>query len=225
MEEKRKRRRPFWLFRKIKSFFAMIGFLVVLAVCLYFGWSYAVSTGMAGSLFGGLIQEQVEVINVQIESRLNAIGELATYSYEYRNEKSVTDTREIFGTAIPGTTNQIDMIYSGVIKVGYEIGDISYEVDWYRKKIHVMLPKIQVLDNYIKLDDLQCREKNNILNPIGTEEMTAYFEEIEAEELARAKEQGIEKKAEERFQEIMKAFLAELNDYEVVFEQQENEGE
>ena len=74
---------------------------------------------------------------------------------------------------------------------GYEIADIKCEVDNERYLINVTIPEAKVLDNYIKLDDLQCVEKNSVFNPIGTAEVLEYFKGIEEEELQIAVEKGI----------------------------------
>lgn len=203
---------------KIKKLLMIIGAVVVLGICCYFGFRYLVAIKVAEALTNAAMTEKVEITNIHIEERLDAIGELSTYSFEYTNEKRIRDTREIFGTPIPGTTKEIDIIYSGVIKVGYEISEIYCEVDNSNNKIYISIPEIKVLDNYIKLDDLQCKERNNILNPIGTNEITMYFQEIKAEELLIAEGQGIYEKAERQLKTIIEGLLAGFEDYEVVFE-------
>lgn len=203
--------------QKIKKFLMVIGLITVLGICGYIGFNYLVAIKVAEALSISAITEKVEITNIHIEEKLEAIGELSTYSFEYTNEKRIKDTRELFGTPIPGTTKEIEIIYSGVIKVGYEISEIACDVDNSNNKIYITIPEIKVLDSYIKLDDLQCKERNNILNPIGTDEITGYFQEIEREELLIAENQGIYDKAETQLKTIIEELLAGFEDYEVVF--------
>lgn len=158
-----------------------------------------------------------EITDVHIEETMTQISELATMSFEYTNHKTVTDTRKIFGFDIPGTTKTVDIVYSGVIKVGYDVLDIPCEVDEAEKTLTFTLPQPTVLDNYIILDTLQCTDGNNILNPIGSEDIIGYFGEIEAEELARAEENGIYADAEEQMKSIITHYFADFPDYTVTF--------
>ena len=203
--------------KKIIRFFVAVGIIVVLGGCLYIGFNFAVGIRVARILEANALSEKIEITNVHIERKLEAIGEFATYSFEYRNEKRITDSREIFSKPIPGTKNQVDIIYSGIIKVGCNVSDISFEVDNTHYIIYVSIPEMEVLDNYIKLDDLQCKEKNNILNPIGSDEITMYFEEIQKEELALAEKDGIYSKAEEQLKKLIQELLAAFEDYVIVF--------
>jgi len=152
-----------------------------------------------------------------IEETLTQIGELATTSFEYSNQKTVTDTRKIFGFDIPGTTKTVTIVYSGVIKVGYDVLTLPCAVDEAEKTLTFTLPQPTVLDNYIILDTLQCTDGNNILNPIGSEDIVGYFGEIEAEELARAEENGIYEQAEEQLKSILIHYFADFPDYTVSF--------
>ena len=158
-----------------------------------------------------------EITDAHIEETMTQISELATMSFEYSNQKTVTDTRKIFGFDIPGTTKTVNIVYSGVIKVGYDVTDISCKVDDAKKTLTFTLPQPTVLDNYIILDTLQCTDGNNILNPIGSEDIIGYFGEIEAEELARAEENGIYANAEEQLKSIIEHYFASFPDYTILF--------
>lgn len=161
--------------------------------------------------------EHIEITNVHIEEKLTQISELATMSFEYTNQKSVDNTRQILGVDIIGTTNNVDIIYSGVIKVGYDVYEISYSVDEKRKLLKFTLPEAKVLDNYIVLDTMKCDDENNIFNPIGSEDIIGYFAEIQEEELAIAIDKGIFVEAEEQLKSIIRNYFAEFNEYEVLF--------
>lgn len=194
--------------KTIKKILLAIGLFVVSAAFFCAGMYVSTIFGKDGT---------TEITNVHIEEKLEAIGQLSTYSFEYTNQKEERNTRKIFGTTIPGTTNEVKIIYSGVIKVGYEIARIDYDVNNTSKKIFITIPEVQVFDNYIKFDDLQIREENNILNPIATESIVQYFEDIKEEELQIAEEKGIYDLAEEQLKMLIEALLAGFSDYTVVF--------
>lgn len=158
-----------------------------------------------------------EMTDDHITETLTQISELATMSFEYTNQKTVTDTRKIFGFDIPGTTKTVDIVYSGVIKVGYDVQAIPCTLDEAEKTLTFTLPAPTVLDNYIILDTLQCTDGNNILNPIGSDDIIGYFGEIEAEELARAEENGIYAEAEKQLKSIITHYFAVFPDYTVQF--------
>lgn len=162
-------------------------------------------------------KEKLKVSDAQVEEKLLAIGELATSAFEYSGEKTIENTRQMMGVNIPGTTNRVKLVYNGVIKVGYEVSEIEYSVDQDSKLIIFDLPVPKVLDNYIKLDGLQCTDNNNILNPIGSEDMIGYFTDIEKEELKSAIDKGIYQQAEEKLRSIIVNFMAAFPEYSVVF--------
>lgn len=192
--------------------------VVSLIACLLLSLANAKIKELEANLQAALQEkEKIEITNVHIEEKLSQISELATMSFEYTNQKRINNTREVFGVEIFGTTNTLDIIYSGVIKVGYDIQKVAYEVDVERKIIFLTLPDAEVLDNYIILDNLQCVEKNNIFNPIGTEDVTRYFAEIQEEELAIAIGNGIFTKAENQMKSIIENYFAAFPEYGVVF--------
>lgn len=209
--------------RKLILIILLIAVLGAAIFGLYKGYLYQIdktrNDTIAYMYENFIIKEKAEVTDVHIRQKLEAIGELATYSFEYTNEKTISDAKSLFGSkvAIPGTKSEISIVYSGVIKVGYEIMDIKCEVDNDRYLIYVTIPEAKVLDNYIKLDDLQCVEKNGIFNHITTAEVLEYFKGIEDEELVIAEEKGIYGFAEEQLEVIVRGLLESFEEYEVLF--------
>ncbi len=161
--------------------------------------------------------EHIEITNVYIEEKLSQIGELATMSFTYTGQKTIDNTRQLLGVDILGTTNTVNVIYSGVIKVGYDVLDTQYTIDEKRRLILFALPEVEVLDNYIILDNLICEDENNIFNPIGSEDITMYFTEIQEAELAVAESKGIYLEAEEQMKFIIENFFAAFPDYKIIF--------
>ena len=151
--------------------------------------------------------------------KLSEASNLTTYIYEYTNKTTESSTRmlPVLGWDILGTTNSVTIQYSGVINVGYDMNEIDYAISEKDAAIYVTLPKAEVFDNYIKFDDLKCICDNNILNPIRTDSVMEYFEEIEQEELANAKADEIFDKADGQLKEIVKGYLGVIPEYEVRF--------
>ncbi len=163
--------------------------------------------------------ERIEIETEQIMKKLSEASNLTTYIYEYTNKTTESSTRmlPVLGWDILGTTNSVTIQYSGVINVGYDMNEIDYAISEKDAAIYVTLPKAEVFDNYIKFDDLKCICDNNILNPIRTDSVMEYFEEIEQEELANAKADEIFDKADGQMKEIVKGYLGVIPEYEVRF--------
>ena len=89
--------------------------------------------------------EHVEIQRVQIEEKLELISELATSSFEYTNQKTISNTRQLLGFDIPGTTNTVELIYSGIIKVGYDVSEIECVADEENLQLIFTLPEARVL--------------------------------------------------------------------------------
>lgn len=115
----------------------------------------------------------------EVEVMLVDISQFSTYSGEYTTTKSAEYTRYFLDNiAVPGTTNTINLECKGIVKVGYDVEEITIEVDNDSKKIYISLPAPKVLDNYIIWDTVKCQEENNILNPIDFEQYQALISEI-----------------------------------------------
>ena len=159
--------------------------------------------------------EHIEVTNIVLEEKLIPVQELATSRFEYTGLKEIDKAREVLGVNIPLTTKEIDISYSGVIEVGYDLNDMNYEIIPGLNTIVLQLPKPTV-DSYIIQDTIVCKEKNNILNPIHADEVSKCLVDVEKDELQRAEQQGIYTEAEEHLKHIISTSLAELN-YKIFF--------
>ena len=163
----------------------------------------------------GEVEKRI-VTKGEIVSKLYEIGELSTYCGVYDVlDDSVADPRNIFGLEIPGTRNTITINCTGNVKVGYDISEIVVDVK--EDTIYISLPEAHVTDNYIIWDSVKCEEKNNIFNPIEFSQYQEIVRRIEADGLAEVESEGIYAKADENFKKIIKTFLSEFDDYEIVF--------
>lgn len=155
--------------------------------------------------------EDVEVILIDI-------SQFSTYSGEYTTTKSAEYTRYFLDNiAVPGTTNTINLECKGVVKVGYDVEDITIEVDNDSQKIYISLPAPKVLDNYVIWDTVKCLEENNILNPIDFEQYQTLIAEIEEDGLALVEADGIYADAEENMMTSIRNFLSGFEDFEIIF--------
>lgn len=155
--------------------------------------------------------EEVEVVLVDI-------SQFSTYSGEYTITKSAEYTRYFLDNiAVPGTTNTINLECKGIVKVGYDVEEITIKVDNDSQKIYISLPAPKVLDNYIIWDTVICQEENNILNPIDFEQYQTLIAEIEEDGLALVEADGIYADAEENMMTIIRNFLSGFEDFEIIF--------
>lgn len=152
--------------------------------------------------------EAVDVTVYDVKRQMNPIGEMATYEQTYEGHEKIEDYREAFGKwNVPLTKHTVDIQYDGVVKVGYEMKDVDLSVDTENKVINVVLPEVQVLDNYV--DTYSTVDDNNIFNPIKSDEAQEYLDGIvEPRELKEAEEDGIYEKAYENAQELIKNQLS-----------------
>ena len=159
--------------------------------------------------------EQSEITNIIIEEKLKPIQKLATSQFEYSGVKCINDARKIFGMEIPLTTKEIDVSYSGIIKISYDLNKMNYKIIPHNNIVIFKLPEPEI-DNYILQDSIVCNEKNNIFNPIYSDEISNYLIAVEDEELRRAEQHGIYEEAENSLKNIVKECFSEF-DYEVMF--------
>ena len=101
--------------------------------------------------------------------------------------------------------------------MGYDVVEITIEVDNDSQKIYISLPAPRVLDNYVIWDTVKCQEENNILNPIDFEQYQTLIAEIEDDGLALVEADGIYADAEENMMTIIRNFLSGFEDFEIIF--------
>ena len=207
----RRRRRGAILFRR--ALFRII-LLAIVIVALLLGWNYYKEQS-----FRGILGHDTGLTDTVVMEKLQSMGQLVTYSYEYSNVREIKDSIQLPFTNwnIPGTTHTIQLKYNGVIKVGYEVSEIQVSVDNGTKTIYVTLPAPVVTDNYIDMDNLSYAEQNNIFNPISGEELTMELDTIKAEALEKAENSGIYDKARGSAKEQIQALFEAFDGYNVKF--------
>ncbi|MCD7884810.1 MAG: DUF4230 domain-containing protein [Lachnospiraceae bacterium] len=165
----------------------------------------------------GEVEKHVVTVD-EIKGKLEQLNEWSTYSGNYPITKSEDFTRYMLDDiAVPGTTNTVNIDCSVVVKVGFNADDINVQVDDESGRIYISMPELVITDSYIIWDSVNCDEENNILNPIDFGEYQSMFEEIEAEGVSKAEEEGIYDEAMENAERLIEMSLAAFSKYEVVF--------
>lgn len=165
----------------------------------------------------GEVEKRVVTVD-EIEGKLEQLNEWSTYSGNYQITKSEDFTRYMLDDiAVPGTTNTVSIDCSVVVKVGFNVDDISVQIDNESGRIYISMPDLVITDSYIIWDSVNCDEENNILNPIDFDEYQSMFEEIEAEGVSKAEEESIYDEARENAERLIEMSLAAFSEYEVVF--------
>ncbi len=154
----------------------------------------------------------------EIEGKLEQLNEWSTYSGNYQVTRAEDFTRYLLDDiAVPGTTNTVAIECSVAVKVGYNVDDIHVQVDDESGRIYISMPELIITDSYIIWDSVSCDEENNILNPIDFSQYQSMFEEIEAEAVDKAEEEGIYEEARENAERLIEMSLAVFSEYEIVF--------
>lgn len=162
---------------------------------------------------------EIVVTTYDVKRELHSMAELMTYAYDYSGTAAITDYREtpIFGINIPLTKHQVKMTYAGTIKIGYDLADFDIDVNQESKLIYIKLGE-QIVDNNLPEESVETIEKNNVINPIRSDEITNRLVEIKADEYETAIDKGIEKMAEDNAKEVILNALAKFEGYRVQFE-------
>lgn len=205
-----RRRRRRWIRRCVRL---VVWAVVILAVVL--GYNYYKEKAFDAA---NLISTKEELSDTVVKRKLQSIGELATYEYQYEDIREVKSSKQLGSWNIPGTTHTIRIKYNGTIKVGYQVADIDVKVDNDAMVIHVTLPEPQVTDNYIDMDNLSYSEQNNIFNPISGNEITDELEDIKNAELEKAESDGIYELAQGNAKALINGLLSDFSDFTVKFD-------
>lgn len=187
---------------KISKVAIILGY-AVMAIVIMTLWKDI--TGMKDKLSDN--HNDVHISNITVKHELKEIGEFATYSFEYTGTSTIKNKRKIIGLKIPLTSHRIDVTYTGTIKAGIEMCDVDVIVDNKKKEITIMMPEVVILDNYINDEDVVCSQRNNILNPIKSNEVTKCLSKVKEKELETALEEGIKEKARKNAERMIKELL------------------
>jgi len=164
--------------------------------------------------------------NLRVSSKVTAlglkdIGQIATQGGYYSNVQVIDDVKRLpWGWNIPLTHSKYIFSYDGVVKVGFEFGDIEVNVDDMKKIVHVHFPEVIVISNEIDYDSLMIYdEAKSIFTPLDVDDMNAAMLECEEEGLNNAVANGLFENARKNGEVIIRGFLsASFNPAEYTFE-------
>ncbi len=166
----------------------------------------------------GEIEKTVVTVD-EVKAKIQEIGELTSCEGSYIVTKGQDFTRYMLDNIpVPGTTNHIELTCSGIVKAGYNLDDIAIKVDNNSKTIYVSLPNVKINSNQLIWDNsMECKEKNNILNPIDFEQYQILITDIKAEGLQEAENNGLYNMVEQNAKHLIENFLGCFVEYKVIF--------
>lgn len=162
----------------------------------------------------------IVLTNENVMAQLSDISELMTYSETYAGTANVTDSLQIPYTDIDiwGTQHQIEIVYSGTIKIGYDLNEMKTVVNNQRKEIYISIPDDPIIDNNLPQENVTILQDNNLFNPIRADEVNVRLSEIKAQWLESSIANGICDKAKDHLKEIITESLVKMHsDYKVIF--------
>ena len=166
-----------------------------------------------------------EVSSKTVELGFKKIGEMATQAAFYTNVQATSDYVHLFSDKIniPLTKKQIIYSYDGVIKAGFDFGDINYEIDDENQTIKLILPAVRILSNELYPNSLKVYdETKNIFNTYSITEYNEGIGALKAESEEKAIANGLLDNSISNAKEVLTGICNTLlPDYQIIFITQE----
>ena len=162
----------------------------------------------------------IVLTNENVMAQLSEISELMTYSETYAGTANVVDSLQIPYTDVDiwGTQHKIEIVYSGTIKIGYDLNELQTVVNNQTKEIYISIPDEPIIDNNLPQENVTVLQDNNLFNPIRADEVNVRLSEIKAQWLEQSIANGICDKAKTHLKEIITETLTKMHaDYKVIF--------
>lgn len=152
------------------------------------------------------------------------IGQLATQTAYYTMVDKIDNNQNLFNTDIRLIKSEVIYSYDGVIKAGFDFGQIKHTVDEENKIIEVTFPPVKILSN--QLDETSFKlwdDEENALRPISLQEKNDSAAELKNKAEQDAIEKGLFENAKDNAALLITNFL--LTDYpdytyEITFEEE-----
>ena len=121
-----------------------------------------------------------QITSSYIEHQISEISELATLHHHYRKNANYQDAKVLLkympDWRINKSIKQLMLIYEGDVKLGYDLKDISINVDPVTKTILIYLPEPKILSHSIDFESIQVFwEKKGWFNDIKFEDFKQFF--------------------------------------------------
>ena len=164
-----------------------------------------------------VVSRQSNVSSTMIQYQLDNVQDLVTQKFTYTDKAELSGSRQLLSYDIPFTRHSVQIIYSGVIKAGFDVQDLDIEIEHREHIIYLRLPAVTITDNYILQDSIQYIERNNILNPLHPEEINDFLESLQEGKADAAIEAGLLTEAEKNAKKVISDCLSVFSDYTVQF--------
>ena len=187
--------------------------LIFLAVIVILGlgfWVFWLNSHPREVVVNGesIIQKREAFDGETVRSGLCDIGKLVTQEYYFTHVENYSSTRSINDFVLPFSENGFVYSYDGVINAGVDFTMAEVKVDDAAKKIEIKLPAPEIMGGEVDPDSrVIYSENNNLLNPIDLETVLMSFDDMLADEEAKALDRGILDKAKDNAQNILMNFL------------------
>ncbi len=124
--------------------------------------------------------EGPQITSSYIEHQISEISELATLHHHYRKNANYQDAKVLLkympDWRINKSIKELMLIYEGDVKLGYDLKDISINVDPLTKTILIYLPEPKILSHSIDFESIQIfLEKKGWFNDIKFEDFKQFF--------------------------------------------------
>lgn len=185
-EELPRRKRRFHLHLRSKLTLAVL--LVVALAAAFFLGSVSSSRNAPPTITSDLLSQ-----------RLAEAEELVSVEYYYTNMGKFEHQMDFYGWKVPFTTKSFIVSYDGVIKAGVDLAKVQVAVDEAGRTVTVRLPQSGVISHEIPEDTIQVfDETHNIFNQITISDYTGFTRDQKAELEAKAVENGLLARANEK---------------------------
>ncbi len=84
-----------------------------------------------------------------VEGIVDAASDLITTKYRYKDADTYENHKSFFNIKLPATTNRAVFTYRGIVHLGIDLSDVSYDINNLTKTICVTLPDIEIKSNEI----------------------------------------------------------------------------
>jgi hypothetical protein len=138
-------------------------------IILFIYLSITISTMMLYYILNTVHDEKV-VNSTVIAERLSKISELSTIKYSYSNVLVLRNSKKFNDLSIPFTEKSFIIKYSGYIKAGVDLKNVTVIVN--KKNVTITLKKAIILDHVINSGDLFVYdEKSSMFNKLSMQDM------------------------------------------------------
>ncbi len=116
---------------------------------------------------------QATITSTGLTKTLQEINEMAVLQYNYTKIGKFTNSLDINGWTVPLTQKSFLITYSGKLKAGIDMNQISIDVRG--DTITATVPQVEVLSNEIDENSIEVYdEKNNLFNPISISDYKTF---------------------------------------------------